>query len=105
MLDASQVRAARASFGLDSGPAMTGEEAFEAVMARGTALPLANGWRIARRRIMGADRVEIEGPADTDVTVLKRIGCTVEIVSYRARAFAPAAQVLDRVLERWPLAA
>ena len=105
VLDASQVRAARASFGLDGGPAMTGEEAFEAVMARGTALPLANGWRLARRRIMGADRVEIEGPADTDVAVLKRIGCTVEIVSYRARAFAPAAQVLDRVLERWPLAA
>ena len=105
VLDAEQVRAARASFGLDGGPAMTGAEAFEAVMARGTALPLANGWRLARRRIMGADRVEIEGPADTDVAVLKRIGCTVEIVSYRARAFAPAAHVLDRVLERWPLAA
>ena len=105
VLDASQVRAARASFGLDGGPAMTGEEAFEAVMGRGTALPLANGWRLARWRIMGADRVEIEGPADTDVSVLKRIGCTVEIVSYRARAFAPAAQVLNRILERWPLAA
>ena len=105
VLDAEQVRAARASFGLDGGPSMTGEEAFEAVMGRGTALPLANGWRLARRRIMGADRVEIEGPADTDVGVLRRIGCTVEIVSYRARAFAPAAQVLDRVLDRWPLAA
>ena len=69
VLDASQVRAARASFGLDGGPAMTGEEAYEAVMARGTALPLANGWRLARRCIMGADRLEIEGPADTDVSV------------------------------------
>ena len=48
VLDAEQVRAARASFGLDGGPAMTGAEAFEAVMARGTALPLANGWRLAR---------------------------------------------------------
>ncbi len=54
---------------------------------------------------MGAVRVEIKGPADTDVGMLTRIGCTVEIVSYHARAFAPAAQVLDRVLERWPLAA
>ena len=85
VLDGEQVRAARAGFGLDGGPAMTGEEAFEPVMARGTALPLANGWRLARRRIMGADRLEIEGPADTDVAMLKRIGCTVEIVSYRAR--------------------
>ena len=105
VLDASQVRAARSSFGLDGGPAMTGDEAFEAVMGRGTALPLANGWRLSRRRIMGADRVEIEGPADGDTDALKRMGCTVEIVSWRARAFAPGAQVLERILERWPLAA
>ena len=105
VLDASQVRAVRTSFGLGGDFAMTGAEAFEAVMGRGTALALANGWRLARRRIMGADRVEIEGPADGDTAVLKRMGCTVEIVSWRARAFAPGAHVLERILERWPLAA
>ena len=105
VLDAEQVRAVRTSFGLDGGFAMTGAEAFEAVMGRGSALALANGWRLARRRIMGADRVEIEGPADGDTDALKRMGCTVEIVSWRARAFAPGAQVLERILERWPLAA
>ena len=105
VLDAEQIAAVRTSFGLDGGLAMTGAEAFEAVMGRGSALALANGWRLARRRIMGADRVELEGPADTDTALLKRIGCTVEIVSWRARAFAPGAEVLDRVLERWPLAA
>ena len=105
VLDAEQVSAVRTAFGLDGALAMTGAEAFEAVMGRGSALALANGWRLARRRIMGADRVEIEGPADTDTALLKRIGCTVEIVSWRARAFAPGAEVLDRVLERWPLAA
>ena len=105
VLDAEQVAAVRTAFGLDGGLAMTGAEAFEAVMSRGSAVALANGWRLARRRIMGADRVEIEGPADTDTALLKRIGCTVEIVSWRARAFAPGAEVLDRVLERWPLAA
>ena len=105
VLDAEQVRAVRTSFGLDGGFAMTGAEAFEAVMGRGAALALANGWRLARRRIMGADRVEIEGPADGDTDALKRMGCTVEIVSWRARAFAPGAKALDRILERWPLAA
>ena len=105
VLDAEQVAAVRTAFGLDGALAMTGSEAFEAVMGRGSALALANGWRLARRRIMGADRIEIEGPADTDTALLKRIGCTVEIVSWRARAFAPGADVLDRVLERWPLAA
>ena len=104
-LDAEQVAAVRTAFGLDGALAMTGAEAFEAVMGRGSALALANGWRLTRRRIMGADRVEIEGPADTDTALLKRIGCTVEIVSWRARAFAAGPEVLDRVLERWPLAA
>ena len=89
VLDFEQVRAVRSAFGLGGGPAMTGAEAFDAVMGRGAALALANGWRLARRRIMGADRVEIEGPVDSDTAVLKRMGCTVEIVSWRTRVFAP----------------
>ncbi len=105
VLDAEQVRSVRAGFGLDGGPAMTGAEAFAAVMERGNALSLANGWRLARRRLMGADRVEIEGPADTDLPALRRMGCTVEIVSFRARIFAPNAGAVERVLDRWPLAA
>ncbi|MYB12516.1 MAG: methylase, partial [Rhodospirillaceae bacterium] len=105
VLDAEQVRAVRQSFGLGGGPAMTGAEAFEAVMGRGNALALANGWRLARRRLMGADRIEIEGPADTDLPALRRMGCTVEIVSFRARIFAPNAGAVERILDRWPLAA
>ena len=105
VLDAEQVAAVRVAFGLDGGPAMTGAEAFEAVMERGTALALANGWRLARRRIMGGNRVEIEGPADVDLPALRRMGCTVEIVSWRTRVFAPNADTVERTLERWPLAA
>ena len=105
VLDFEQVRVVRAAFGLEGGPAMTGAEAFDAVMGRGAALALANGWRLARRRIMGADRVEIEGPVDSDTAVLKRMGCTVEIVSWRTRIFAPGPDLLERVIQRWPLAA
>ncbi len=105
VLDAEQVHSVRAGFGLDGGPAMTGAEAFAAVMERGNALSLANGWRLARRRLMGRDRIEIEGPADTDLPALRRMGCTVEIVSFRARIFAPKAEALERLLDRWPLAA
>ena len=105
VLDAEQVRAVRAGFGLDGGPAMSGAEGFAAVMGRGNALPLANGWRLARRRLMGANRIEVEGPADTDMDALKRMGCTVEIVSFRARIFAPNAGAVERILDRWPLAA
>ncbi len=105
VLDAGQVRAVRSAFGLAGGPAMTGAEAFEEIMGRGTALALANGWRLAKRRIMGADRVEIEGPADSDTALLKRMGCTVEIISWRTRVFAPGPGLLERIIQRWPLAA
>ena len=105
MLDAEQVRAVRMSFGLEGGPAMTGAEAFEAVMERGTALAMTNGWRLARRRLMGGNRIEIEGPADTDLPTLRRMGCTVEIVSWRTRVFVPNAESIERIVERWPLAA
>ena len=103
-LDAGGVRAVRAAFGLDGGPSLTSGEAFDAVMGRGEVLTLANGWRLARRRIMGNSRLEIEGPDDRHVTALKRLGCTVEIVSWSARVFAPDAVVLARVLESRPLA-
>ncbi|MDE0029978.1 MAG: strawberry notch C-terminal domain-containing protein, partial [Deltaproteobacteria bacterium] len=105
VLDAGQVRAVRSAFGLAGGLAMTGAEAFEEIMGRGTALGLANGWRLARRRIMGADRVEIEGPVDSDTEVLKRMGCAVEIISWRMRVFVPGPDLLERVIQRWPLAA
>ena len=103
-LDATGVRAVRAAFGLDGGPSLGADEAFDAVMERGEVLTLANGWRLARRRIMGAQRLEIEGPDDRQLPALKRAGCTVEIVSWRARVFAPDAAVLGRVLEERPLA-
>ena len=47
VLDAEQVQSVRAGFGLDGGPTMTGTEAFAAVMERGNALSLANGWQRA----------------------------------------------------------
>ena len=39
------------------------------------------------------------------MAVLKRMGCTAEIVSWRTRVFAPNAAAIERILERWPLAA
>ena len=51
---------------------------------------------------MGADRIEIEGPADGDTDALKRMGCIAEIVSWRTRLFAPDTATLERIVERWP---
>ena len=103
MLGAAQARMLRIALGLGGDVGLTAEEVCEAVLDRGMAFALANGWRLARRRAMGADRIEVEGPADTDLPALKRLGCTTEIVSWRTRVLVPRAAVLERLLDRWPL--
>ena len=94
----------RAACGLAGGPGLTGAEIHDEIMERGATFPLANGWRLARRRLMGADRIEIEGPADGDAAALKRMGCIAEIVSWRTRLFAPDTATLAQIVERWPVA-
>ena len=102
-LGAAQAQALRVALGLGGGVALTAGEVHEAVIGGGTAFALANGWRLARRRAMGALRLEVEGPADTDLPALKRLGCTTEIVAWRTRVLVPGADALARLLERWPL--
>ena len=102
-LGAAQAQALRLALGLGGGGALTAGEVHEAVIGGGTAFPLANGWRLARRRAMGMGRLEVEGPADTDLPALKRLGCTTEIVAWRTRVLVPGAAVLARLLDRWPL--
>ncbi|MCY3761191.1 MAG: strawberry notch family protein [Gemmatimonadetes bacterium] len=103
LVDPDQLRTVRRSFGLDDGPPITGSEAFEALMQRGASFKFTNGWRLSRRRVMGANRIEITGPADTDISALRHIGCTIEIVQFRARVFVSDAELLQRVVTRWPL--
>ena len=104
VLTPEHAHAFRSAFGLAGGPVMSSAEMHEAILNRGASFDLANGWRLARRRLMGADRVEIEGPADGDLAALKRMGCATEIVSWRTRVFVPEHIDLGRILEHWPLA-
>ena len=104
VLGPAEVSEFRAALGLDGGPGLTAAEVHDEIMVRGASFPLANGWKLARRRLMGAMRIEIEGPADGDTDALKRMGCVAEIVSWRTRLFAPDRATLERVVERWPIA-
>ncbi len=105
VLGPAEVTEFRAALGLDGGPGLTAAEIHDEIMVRGASFPLANGWKLARRRLMGANRIEIEGPADGDTDTLKRMGCIAEIVSWRTRLFAPDRDTLERVVDRWPIAA
>ena len=104
VLGPAEVSEFRAALGLDGGPGLTAAEIHDEIMVRGASFPLANGWKLARRRLMGAMRIEIEGPTDSDTDALKRMGCVAEIVSWRTRLFAPDRATLERVVERWPIA-
>ena len=104
VLGPAEVTEFRGACGLAGGPGLTAVEIHDEIMVRGATFPLANGWRLARRRLMGADRIEIEGPADGDTAALKRMGCIAEIVSWRTRLFAPDTATLAQIVERWPVA-
>ena len=105
VLGPAEVSDFRAALGLDGGPGLTAAEVHDEIMVRGASFPLANGWRLARRRLMGAMRIEIEGPTDGDTDALKRMGCVAEIVSWRTRLFTPDRATLERIVQRWPIAA
>ena len=94
VLTPEQAHAFRDAFGLAGGPLMSSAEMHEAILIRGASFDLANGWRLARRRLMGAVRVEIEGPADGDLAALKRMGCATEIVSWRTRVTKRAEAII-----------
>ena len=78
VLGPAEVVEFRNALGLAGGPGLTPAALFAEIMDCGAAFPLAtNGdraWRLARRSLMGAPRLEIEGPADGDVGTLKRDG-------------------------------
>ncbi|MDE0360323.1 MAG: strawberry notch C-terminal domain-containing protein, partial [Rhodospirillaceae bacterium] len=103
VLNPEQAVVLRGAFGLGAGAMPGAAEVHDALTRRGAPFRLANGWRLVRRRSMGADRIEIEGPVDTDLPALKRLGCVTEIVSWRTRVFVPGAQAIERLLDRYPL--
>ena len=103
VLNPEQATALRRAFGLGAGALPSAAEVHEALTRRGAPFSLANGWRLVRRRLMGTERMEIEGPVDTDLAALKRLGCVTEIVSWRTRVFVPGAQAVERLLSCYPL--
>ena len=106
LLHPDHIRAVRQAFGIDgNGDVFNGSEVFQAVFERGRPFKLINDWRITRRTVEGKPRIELEGPVGTETNGPKRLGCQVEVIGYQARVFIPRAEIVDRLLRRWPLAA
>ena len=101
---AEQAVAFRAACGLGGGLGMTPDELDAAIIVRGESFPLVNGWKLARRSISYIDRIEVEGPTDADLPALKRLGCVTEVLAWKTRTFVPGTDVLERLIERYPVA-
>ena len=104
LLSSEQAQALRADLGIGDELYLAPEEIREAILERNTAFPLAGGWRLTRRQVMGAARIELQGPIDTKLASVRAMGCTVEIIQYQSRVFVPGIEALTAVLARYPLA-
>ncbi len=89
-------------------PAVAPADAWNAVLAKGAALQLADGLTVRRSSVMHAGRVELTGFTDGMVDRLKAIGLVSEIISWRLRLFVPTSEqgegILSVLLNRHPLA-
>ena len=91
----------------DSALRLSGEEAYSMLMSGEAVLHLAQSQKLQRVRAMHDWRIELSGFNDLGVERLKTMGLISEIVSWKLRLYVPAgavgADVLDRLLERYPI--
>ena len=107
LLYADEITALRDALGLETAPDLTPDELHAAILSNGSTITLHNGWRLTRRLtrrlIMGLHRVELEGPIDTHLPRLTRIGCVTELINWTNRLFVPAPHVLAQIINAWPI--
>lgn len=96
------------SLGVTVSSDLTADEAWNAVLDRGTVLDLAGGMQIRRALVMNAWRIELTGYPEGAVPQLKALGLISEIIAWRLRLFIPTAEdrgpaMLGTILDRHPL--
>jgi len=83
------------------GPQMDAGEA-AAIVGRGGNLKLAGGWKVRMSSVEGEQMMELEGPTDSDFTVLQPTGVFSRRIGYRTRYFIPMdnpTPVLNHLME------
>ena len=84
------------NLGLDDAPAVSSNEAWDAVLTSRSVLHLADGLQVRRVLVMGQQRVELCDFTDGMVGRLKAMGLTSEIISWRLRLFIPTSRMSSR---------
>jgi hypothetical protein len=91
-----------------SAATLTPDAALAALLDGKTVLDLAEGLQLRRVRVMGANRIELNGFTEAMRDRLRAYGLFHEIISWKLRMFVPidagGVAVLAKVLERYPVA-
>jgi predicted RNA methylase len=86
---------------------ITPDEAYAALLEGRTILDLAEGLRLHRSRVMGANRIELSGFTDTMRERLRAYGLFSEIISWKLRFFVPVGasgpEITAKLLDRFPV--
>ena len=97
-----------AGFHMATGLETTAEAAskvytFDHVLKHGGSIPLSNGWKLGRRRVMDEMRVEVFGADYGDLDTLRRLGCNVERIHYSMHVTVLNARTYARIVSRHPI--
>ncbi|TDX20976.1 strawberry notch-like NTP hydrolase domain-containing protein [Rhodovulum visakhapatnamense] len=86
---------------------ITPDEAYTALIEGRTIFDLAEGLQLRRSRVMGANRIELTGFADTMRDRLRAYGLFSEIISWKLRFFVPVGEagpeIIGRLLDHFPV--
>ena len=90
-----------------TGPNLSPEDAFAALMGGRTILHLADGLELRRVKVMNVHRIELTGFTDAMRERLTAYGLFHEIIAWKLRMFVPTdahgVEVLAKLMERYPL--
>jgi predicted RNA methylase len=97
----------RAAFGLDAIDArLSTEDALALLLNEGRPIKIQDGMALRKSKVMGRDRIELIGFAESSVPSLKALGLVSEIIAWRLRLFVPTGDdclaVLNQLFERHP---
>ncbi|MFN3321573.1 MAG: strawberry notch C-terminal domain-containing protein, partial [Allorhizobium sp.] len=85
---------------------LTPDAAYAALIEGRTILDLAEGLKLRRVRVMGANRIELTGFTDAMRDRLRAYGLFSEIISWKLRFFVPVdatgSEIIGKLLDRFP---
>ncbi len=107
LIEPGRLAQTRQQLNLGAGSDLSPSDAWAALLEGGTRLDLTGGLQLRRVRVMGANRIELSGFAQSALAGLKALGLTSEVIAWKTRLFIPVAShgpaILAALVEGHPI--